>query len=444
MRDIGGRFQSLVHASRGGMGSVYRARDLETGQIVALKVLTLERPFDLVRFGREATLLAKVKHPNVVDYVAHGESDGVHYLVQEWVDGVTLAQKLESTGLTAAEAVEVAIGIAGALAATHALGIIHRDIKPANIILADDRFDRVKLVDFGIARLTSDAGVLTRTGRLVGTPSYMSPEQARGSIKIEPAADIWSLGCVLYEALSGFIAFDGLSPPAVRAKVLLNDPPSLEPRCPEAPPALIELVQAMLAKDPAKRPASGPELVERLRALRPIPDGPRRRGGAPEAPTVAMPNRRVSATEVDQREAGCFVLVAPVDVSATAIDDNVARVAERHRLDVHVFDDGSTLLVAKGTGKEAVIEAARAALPDGAVSVFSRSSDDSLSEAIDRGSLLLERGMMSTLFGDLVGRAEPVVHLDTVVAELVASDLPVATTVDGPVLRIQRPASAPG
>jgi hypothetical protein len=432
------------------MGSVYRARDLETGQLVALKVLTLERPFDLVRFGREATLLAKVKHPNVVDYVAHGESDGVHYLVQEWVDGVTLAQKLESTGLTAAEAVEVAIGIAGALAATHALGIIHRDIKPANIILADDRFDRVKLVDFGIARLTSDAGVLTRTGRLVGTPSYMSPEQARGSIKIEPAADIWSLGCVLYEALSGFIAFDGLSPPAVRAKVLLNDPPSLEPRCPEAPPALIELVQAMLAKDPAKRPASGPELVERLRALRPIPDGPRRRVGAPEAATVAMPNRRVSPTEVDQQQAGCFVLVAPVDVSATAIDDNVAKVAERHRLDVHVFDDGSTLLVAKGTGKEAVIEAARAALrlreevPDGAVSVFSRSSDDSLSEAIDRGSLLLERGMMSTLFGDLVGRGEPVVHLDAVVAELVASDLPVATTVDGPVLRITRPASAPG
>jgi hypothetical protein len=431
------------------MGSVYRARDLETGQIVALKVLTLERPFDLVRFGREATLLAKVKHPNVVDYVAHGQSDGVHYLVQEWVDGVTLAQKLEATGLTAADAIEVAIGIAGALAATHAHGIIHRDIKPANIILAGDRFDRVKLVDFGIARLTSDAGVLTRTGRLVGTPSYMAPEQARGSINIEPAADIWSLGCVLYEALSGFIAFDGLSPPAVRAKVLLNDPPSLEPRCPEAPPELIELVQAMLAKDPTKRPASGPELVERLRALPAITDGPRRRVGAPEAATVAMPNRRASPTEVDQQQAGCFVLVAPVDVSATAIDDNVARVAERHRMDVHVFEDGSTLLVAKGTGKEAVVEAARAALrlreevPDGAVSVFSRSSDDSLSEAIDRGSMLLERGMMSTLFGDLVGRSEPVVHLDTIVAELVASDLPVATTVDGPVLRIARPGSAP-
>src|SRR6188474_53975 len=134
-REIGGRFQPLAHPSRGAMGTVNRARDLETGHVVALKVLNLERPFDLVRFGREATLLAKVHHPNVVDYVAHGESEGVHYLVQEWVEGVTLAEKLEAFGITAAEAVQVAIGIAGALAATHAHGIIHRDIKPANIIL---------------------------------------------------------------------------------------------------------------------------------------------------------------------------------------------------------------------------------------------------------------------------------------------------------------------
>jgi hypothetical protein len=421
------------------MGSVYRARDLETGQIVALKVLHLERPFDLIRFGREATLLAKVHHPNVVDYVAHGEFEGVHYLVQEWVEGVTLAEKLEAVGITAPEAVEVAIGLAGALAATHAHGIIHRDIKPANIILAGDRFDGVKLVDFGIARLTSDAGVLTRTGRLVGTPSYMAPEQARGLVNIEAAADIWALGCVLYEALSGQIAFDGLSPPAVRAKVLLNDPPSLIPQCPEAPPALIALVQEMLAKDPAKRPASGPALVERLRALPPPGEGPRRRVGAPEPMTIAMPNRRVAPTDVDEQKAGCFVLMAPADVSATAIDDNVAKVAERHQLDVHTFDDGSTLLVTKRTGKEAAVDAARAAIrlreevPDGAVSVFSRSSDDSLAEAIDRGSM----------FGDLVGKGEPVVHLDEVVAELVASDLPVATTVDGPVLRVQRQATPP-
>ncbi len=432
------------------MGSVYRARDLETGHVVALKVLTLDRPFDLVRFGREATLLARVRHPNVVDYVTHGESEGVHYLVQEWVEGMTLAEKLRSTGLTVGETVDVAIGLAGALEATHTLGIIHRDIKPANIILADGRFDRVKLVDFGIARLTSDAGVLTRTGRLVGTPSYMAPEQARGSIDLGAAADIWAFGCVLYEALSGRIAFDGRSPAAVRAKVLLDEPAALAPLCPEAPPALIELMSAMLAKDPAKRPASGPDLVARLRAIPVADDGPRRPVGGPEPATVAMPVRPAQNTQLDEKAGSCFVLVAPVDLPAMVSDEHIAKVAERHHMNVHMFDDGSTLLVARRTGKEAAVEAARAAMvlreevPDGAVSVFSRSDDDSLADAIDRGSMLLERAMMGTLFGDLVGNDDPVVHLDEVVAALISSDLPVATSVDGPVLVVPRASSQSG
>ncbi len=426
------------------MGSVYRARDLQTGHVVALKVLTLDRPFDLVRFGREATLLARVRHPNVVDYVTHGESEGVHYLVQEWVEGTTLAEQLRAAGLSVVETLDVAIGLAGALEATHALGIIHRDIKPANIILADGRVDRVKLVDFGIARLTSDAGVLTRTGRLVGTPSYMAPEQARGSIDLGAAADIWAFGCVLYEALSGRIAFDGRSPAAVRAKVLLDEPAPLAPLCPEAPPALIELVNAMLSKDPAKRPASGPELVARLRAIAADADGPRRPVGGPEPATVAMPVRPAQNTKIDEQSAGCFVLVAPVDLPAMVSDEHIAKVAERHQMNVHMFDDGSTLLVARRTGKEAAVEAARAAIalreevPDGAVSVFSRSDHDSLADAIDRGSMLLERAMMGTLFGDLVGNEDPVVHLDEVIAGLIGADLPVATTVDGPVLVVPR------
>ena len=279
---LGGRFQPLAQAGRGAMGSVYRARDLDTGQIVALKVLTLDRPFDLVRFGREATLLAKIQHPHVVNYVHHGQSDGVHYLVQEWVEGPTLADKLHATGVSVAEVVALAIGLAGALEAVHARGIIHRDIKPANLILAGDRFDRVKLVDFGIARLASDAGVLTRAGKLVGTPSYMAPEQARGLINLEAAADVWAFGCVLYEALGGRVAFDGRSPAAVRAKVLLNEPSELAPLCPEAPAPLLELVRSMLAKDPMKRPTTA-QLVERLGAISAATDGPRRKVGTTDA-----------------------------------------------------------------------------------------------------------------------------------------------------------------
>ena len=432
------------------MGSVYRARDLESGHVVALKVLTLDRPFDLVRFGREATLLATVHHPNVVDYVAHGESGGVHFLVQEWVEGVTLAERLQVTGVTVAEAIAVAVGLARALEATHARGIIHRDIKPANIILADDQFDRAKLVDFGIARLTSEAGVLTRTGKLVGTPSYMAPEQTRGSVNLEAAADVWSFGCVLYEALGGRVAFDGRSAAAVQAKVLLTEPPKLELLCPEAPPDLLAMVGAMLAKDPARRPVVGPGLLTQLSTLPAIAGGPRRRVGGAGPATVAMPVRPVRRTQVDEPAAGCFVLVSPVDAPATTPHDNVAKVAERHHMDVHVFDDGSTLLVSQQTGKEGAVGAARAALelrdevPDGAVSVFGQSLDDSLSDAIERGTMLLERGMMGTLFGDLIGNDERVVHIDEVIAALIASDLPVATTMEGPVLRIVRRAISPG
>jgi len=432
------------------MGSVYRARDLENGHLVALKVLTLDRPFDLVRFGREAMLLATVHHPNIVDYVAHGESGGVHFLVQEWIEGVTLAEKLHVTGVTVAEAVTFAIALAGALEATHSRGIIHRDIKPDNIIVPEDRFDRVKLVDFGIARLTSEAGVLTRTGKLVGTPSYMAPEQTRGSVNLEAAADIWSFGCVLYEALAGRVAFDGRSAAAVQAKVLLTEPPKLAQLCPEAPPDLLALVAAMLAKDPAKRPTSGPDLVARLSALPVVSDGPRRRVGGSGPATVAMPIRPARRTQVDEQTTGCFVLVAPVEVPEETPNDNVAKVAERHRMNVHLFDDGSTLLVAEQTGKVGAVGAARAALelreevPDGAVSVFGQSTEDSFSDAIERGSMLLERGMMGTLFGDLVGNDEHVVHIDDVIAELVAQDLPVATAGGGLVLKNARRVTSPG
>src|SRR5258706_4815007 len=157
------------------MSSVYRARDLATSHTVAVKVLKLDRPYDLVRFGREAQTLASVSHPNVVGYVAHGEADGVHFLVQEWVDGITLGTQMSTLGVTAPEGVSIAIGVARALEATHSFGIVHRDIKPSNVILAGGEVGRVKLVDFGVARLANDAIVLTRSGVLVGTPAYMSP-----------------------------------------------------------------------------------------------------------------------------------------------------------------------------------------------------------------------------------------------------------------------------
>lgn len=210
---LGVHFELLAEAARGGMGSVYRGRDLRTNRMVAIKVLNLSNASDHVRFERECQVLARLHHPNVVGYVAHGASpEGTRFLVQEWVDGITLSTQIQTLGLTARDAIKVAIGVSDALGAAHALGAVHRDVKPANIILDAGDPDRVKLVDFGIARMEADAGVLTRAGILVGTPSYMAPEQARGLVAITPAADVWALGCVLYEAISGRKAFAGRSP----------------------------------------------------------------------------------------------------------------------------------------------------------------------------------------------------------------------------------------
>jgi hypothetical protein len=434
---IGGRFELLTQAGKGGMASVYKARDLETSGIVAVKVLTLDRPFDVARFQREATVLATMQHPNVVRYIAHGQATGVHFLAQEWVDGDTLAVYLKNHGATVRDAVTIAIGVAGALASIHELGVIHRDVKPSNIILANGKPDGVKLVDFGIARAAADAGLLTRSGVMLGTPSYMSPEQAQGLLSIEPVTDVWALGCVLFEALTGRTAFAGKTPAAIRAKVLLADPPALLALCPEAPPELCLLVGHMLEKRESRRPADGAALLDRLRALPPIPDGPCRRAGKSEPPTVAMPVRRH-----DAGAANCFVFLAPAEEAAavTPASAKVAQVAASHAMDLHTFDDGSALMVSRESGKAAAIEAARAALDlrdqvfDGAVSVFGQAFADTLSEAIDRGSALLDRAMVGTLFGDIVG-AGPVVHIDDVIADLIANDLPVEKTDEGPVLR---------
>ncbi len=436
---IAGRFEMLSQAGTGGMSSVFRARDLQTSRIVAVKVLKLDRPFDLARFAREASTLASVHNPNVVDYVAHGEADGIHYLVQEWVDGITLGTQMTTLGTTSLEAVAIALGVARALEATHAVGIVHRDIKPNNIILAGGEADRVKLVDFGIARLANESGVLTKTGVLVGTPAYMSPEQARGSINLGPQTDVWSLGCVLFESLAGRTPFAGATPSAIRAKVLLGEPPSLEAICPEAPDELVGLVGEMLTKDISVRPTDGGAVAARLLALPPIPEGPRRRFGAPMPATDAIMRKhpRGSAPRPAPSAFVMFNALAPADHEA-----KLARIAERHRLDLHVFDDGSAVFASHEEGQAGALDAARAALElqedigDGAISVFGHADDDdTICDAIDRGSELAERAAMTALFGDVVDGQGPAILVDDAIADLLADEIPVERSDEGVVLR---------
>ncbi|MGE5185783.1 MAG: protein kinase domain-containing protein, partial [Acidobacteriota bacterium] len=332
-----------------------------------------------------------------------------------------------------------------ALDAAHSIGAVHRDIKPNNIILAGGEPDRVKLVDFGIARLANEAGVLTKTGVLVGTPSYMSPEQARGSIHIGPATDVWSLGCVLFESLAGRTPFAGATPSAIRAKVLLGEPPPLESLVPEAPDELCALVHEMLSKDIAVRPADGGAVVSRLLALPPIPEGPRRRFGAPPPATDSLVRARPAQGSAPRPAPSAFVMFNAL-VSAgnepKDRDGELAKIAERHRMDLHVFDDGSAVFAAHEPGKEGALDAARAALElqqdvgDGAISVFGQApNDDTICDSIDRGSELAERAAMTALFGEIVDGQGPVVHVDEIIADLVVDELPVEESEDGRVLR---------
>jgi len=400
---ISQRFVLLSQAGAGGMGTVYRARDLTNNATVAVKLLSLGRPFDLARFGREAALLASVHHPNVVEYIAHGESDGVHYLAQEWITGTTLAAHLRTVGATVQEAVVLARGVAGALAAIHALGVVHRDVKPANVIVVDGDPARIKLVDFGIARHSTQSRVLTRTGIVVGTPAYMAPEQARGESQLDVSTDVFALGCVLYEALTGRIAFAASTATAVRAKVLLSDPPKVSEYCPEIPAELGALVAEMLDKRPDHRPRDGAAVLARLDALGPLPAGPSRRVGVSEPPTKQI---GITTTRPqDPVELQSYLLVAmpddpePEAARAASLD----KIAAEHGMNVHVLDDGVVLLAAQ-PGQTGVVKAAHAAtalaqeIPDGAVALFGRAKTDSFGDAVDRGADLLERTRITTLF----------------------------------------------
>ncbi len=266
---LAGRFVITGEASAGGMGSVHRATDRETGDVVAVKVVEGTGDGVGVRFADEAVALAEIEHPNVVRYVAHGTGpDGNPFLAMEWLEGVDLAERLRQGALSLDDSLSLLSRIASALSAAHARGIVHRDVKPSNIFLEGADPTRSKLLDFGVARRSASARRLTATGAAIGTIGYMAPEQARGLSPITPAADVFALGCVVFECLTGTPAF-GLGPAvATLAKVLCDAPPLVSDMVPNVPTDLVELVACMLAKDPGLRPPDGASVWEALASLR--------------------------------------------------------------------------------------------------------------------------------------------------------------------------------
>lgn len=254
------RFVVEARVASGGMGTVYRAHDRVGGASVAVK-LVLDAGTTGARFAQEARVLGELEHPAIVRYVAHGEDDaGRAYLVMEWLDGEDLGERLARGPLSVEETVTLGRRIAEALAFAHARGVVHRDVKPGNLFLVGRDVARAKVLDFGIARTRGggayDATIvpITRTGAVLGTVGYMSPEQARGAAQVDERTDVFALGCVLYECLVGRPAFAGPTPVAVLAKVLLEEAPRVRTHRRDVPSELDELVARMLAKDPAERP----------------------------------------------------------------------------------------------------------------------------------------------------------------------------------------------
>ncbi|HZF53728.1 MAG TPA: protein kinase [Polyangiaceae bacterium] len=262
---IADRFELEELAGSGGMGDVFRARDKLSGQIVAVKIVRDGRAPEEARFDREALVLSELRHPGIVRFIAHGVTDDARpYIVTEWLEGEDLANVLRRRRrLSVEESVTVIRGAAEALSEAHKNGIIHRDLKPSNLFLVGGDLTRVKLIDFGIAKLKAKTR-LTQTGMTLGTPGYMAPEQARSGAVLDVRADVFALGCVLFECLTGQQVFGGEHVMAILAKILFDEAPRVREICPEVPPPVDALVARLLAKEPDDRPSDGAALAKEL------------------------------------------------------------------------------------------------------------------------------------------------------------------------------------
>ncbi|UQA58081.1 serine/threonine-protein kinase [Polyangium aurulentum] len=266
---IAGRFELEHLAGHGGMGVVYRARDRHGLTPVAVKLLSDPNPHTAARFDHEARILSELRHPNIVEYVAHGLTHaGVPYIVMEWLEGESLAARLARAPVDLDGTLALAARVAEALGAAHARGIIHRDVKPSNLFLDGGDIAKVKVLDFGIAQMYGATRRLTATGSIIGTPGYMAPEQASGDgRRVDARADVFSLGAVIFECLTGRPVFEGAHVMAILAKLLLQPAPQLSELMPELPGALTELVMRMLAKEPDLRPIDGVAVAEALQSI---------------------------------------------------------------------------------------------------------------------------------------------------------------------------------
>ncbi len=263
-----GRFEVLEEIGSGGMGMVYRALDRELGEQVALKTLRPELLQDaslVERFKSEIRLARHISDKHVVRTHDLGEKDGVYFLTMEYVEGITVRELLDTRGkLGVSSALAIASQLAQSLVAAHEQGVIHRDIKPQNLLL--DATGTLKVMDFGVARLAGGGSGLTEVGMLIGTPSYMAPEQLLGD-SFDHRIDLYALGVVLFECLTGRLPFEAPSTVALIARLIKDKAPQASSLNPEIPPPLDALLERLLVKDPEQRPATARDLGRMLSEL---------------------------------------------------------------------------------------------------------------------------------------------------------------------------------
>lgn len=256
------RYEILSEVGRGGMGVVYRAKQRSLNRVVAVKMLSRELATDpefLQRFQQEAQVIARLQHDNIISVHDIESDNGSFYIIMEFVEGQSLQEVLRRNGRLPIEQVVRLIGqVARALGYAHSKGIIHRDIKPDNIMIVNDG-QKAMVMDFGIARV-ADSSLKTQTGISMGTPKYMSPEQARGQ-HVDARSDLYSLGVVLFAALTGDLPFDGDSPFTVALKHIQEPPPLPSERVPDLPASLEDVVLRSMAKSPKERYQTGEELA---------------------------------------------------------------------------------------------------------------------------------------------------------------------------------------
>jgi eukaryotic-like serine/threonine-protein kinase len=327
---IDGRFRLEGERIAGGMGMVYRGTDLSNGETVAVKISSSFGSQLGERFQQEANCLATIAHPAIVRYIAHGRtSHNEHYLVMEWLNGETLEDRLSRGAIHLGATVQMVRRVAEALSIAHQHGVIHRDIKPANIFLPEKDMSKIKLLDFGIARRLFDPPSLrlTQAGSALGTPMYMSPEQAQGSLDVDARTDVFSLGCIFFECLTGTPPFMAESTTGTLSRVASNDDVDVVGRCTGVPKSLVALLGRMLAKRPEDRPQSMGEILDELgrltgelRSTGVYPVSPRERAAPHVAsPLVATGERRlVSIVVVSPRKSSGPA--PPLDPNATLSD----------------------------------------------------------------------------------------------------------------------------